>query len=296
MMKNYRKNALVFDFNVMPVFPELDVIQKFFEKQVQLDLSSVQNLQVNLSRNQVIIETTTPEQAFAIAREHHSKHYIVHQKKRFQIPIYVEDETTEVKIHDLPPRMPNQLIVEHLLQYGEVKSIFNEVWRDYFPGLTNGVRIVRMNIKKPIPSYLSIEGNSAFIVHKEQIKTCRHCNQSLHPGQKCKFIKTIAAATTISTKFSTTSEEQKITKKTTQPEKDVCNINTQELSTWIDNEDQTPDLIFNNDPGHDNGDPLQTTNESIDEHIPANPADFTWSKGACFQLHKKKAIYRRNRK
>lgn len=266
MMKNYRKNALVFDFNVMPVVPELDVIQKFMEKQVQLDLSSVQNLQVNVSRNQVIIETTTPEQALAIAREHHCKHYVVHEKKRFQIPIYVEDGATEVKIHDLPPRMPNQLIVEHLQQYGEIVSITNEVWRDFFPGVSNGVRVVRMKINKPIPSFLSIEGNPAYTVHKEQIKTCRHCDQALHLGQKCKVGKT--TITTTSTKFSTASEEQKIDE--TQPEKNVhtTTMRTHELSTWIDNEDQTPDLIFDNDPGHDKGFPHQTTNGSIDDNIP----------------------------
>ncbi|XP_039450058.1 uncharacterized protein LOC120428983 [Culex pipiens pallens] len=153
----------------MPAVPELGTIQNFLQQQVKLDLSSVRNLQVNVSRNQVIIETTTPEQAFRIARDHNSKHFIVHEKKRFLIPIYVEDGTIEVKVHDLPPRMPNHLIEDQLQQYGEITSIHNEVWRDFFPGIPNGVRVVRMKIKKPIPSFVKIEGLSARIkTHGQQ--------------------------------------------------------------------------------------------------------------------------------
>ncbi|EDS25641.1 conserved hypothetical protein [Culex quinquefasciatus] len=88
---------------------------------------------VNVSRNQVIIETTTPDQAFAIARDHNSKHFIVHAKKRFLIPIYVEDGAIEVKVHDLPPRTPNHIIEEHLQQYGEIISIHNEVQARLLP-------------------------------------------------------------------------------------------------------------------------------------------------------------------
>ncbi|EDS30091.1 conserved hypothetical protein [Culex quinquefasciatus] len=142
-MKTFRQNSLVFDFNVMPVVPELGTIQIFLQQQIKLDLSSVRNLQVNVSRNQVIIETTTPDQAFAIARDHNSKHFIVHAKKRFLIPIYVEDGAIEVKVHDLPPRMPNNIIEEHLKQYGEITSIHNEVWRDFFPGIPNGSNSVQ---------------------------------------------------------------------------------------------------------------------------------------------------------
>ncbi|EDS27649.1 malate dehydrogenase [Culex quinquefasciatus] len=151
---------LMLMLNVMPVVPELGTIQNFLQQQIKLDLSSVRNLQVNVSRNQVIIETTTPDQAFAIARDHNSKHFIVHAKKRLLIPIYVEDGAIEVKVHDLPPRMPNNIIEEHLKQYGEITSIHNEVWHDFFPGIPNGVRVARMKIKQPIPSFVQIEDNS----------------------------------------------------------------------------------------------------------------------------------------
>ncbi|XP_038122806.1 uncharacterized protein LOC6052492 [Culex quinquefasciatus] len=180
---------LMLMLNVMPVVPELGTIQNFLQQQIKLDLSSVRNLQVNVSRNQVIIETTTPDQAFAIARDHNSKHFIVHAKKRLLIPIYVEDGAIEVKVHDLPPRMPNNIIEEHLKQYGEITSIHNEVWHDFFPGIPNGVRVARMKIKQPIPSFVQIEGMSAYIVHKDQIKTCRYCSQKIHAGQKCNVTK-----------------------------------------------------------------------------------------------------------
>lgn len=95
----------------------------------------------------------------------------------------------EVKVHDLPPQMPNHLIASHLQQYGDVLSIRDEVWKDFFPGIPNGVMVVRMKIVAPIPSFLEIEKETAYIKHNHQIKTCRHCSRKLHTGQKCNTAK-----------------------------------------------------------------------------------------------------------
>lgn len=54
-MENYSQDSLVIDFSVMPAVPDLERIKYFLENQVKLQLSSVRNLQVNVSRSQVII-------------------------------------------------------------------------------------------------------------------------------------------------------------------------------------------------------------------------------------------------
>lgn len=54
-MENYRQDSLVIDFSVMPAVPDLERIKYFLENQVKLQLSSVRNLQVNVSRSQKII-------------------------------------------------------------------------------------------------------------------------------------------------------------------------------------------------------------------------------------------------
>lgn len=188
-MTTYRKNSLVADMNVLPVAPDIDKIKAFLTKDVQLDFSAVRNLQWNISRSQVIIETATSQLAYMISQEHNMKHSIAHQNKKYFIPIFVEDGATEVKVHDLPPQMPNHLIASHLQQYGDVLSIRDEVWKDFFPGIPNGVRVVRMKIVAPIPSFLEIEKETAYIKHNHQIKTCRYCSSKLHTGQKCNTAK-----------------------------------------------------------------------------------------------------------
>lgn len=189
-MPSYRQNSLVVDLNVLPSIPDIETIRKFLTKDVALDSSKVRNLQLNISMNQVIIEMATPDQAAEIAGTHSAKHCIIYEKKKFYIPLYVEDDSTPVKVHDLPPNMPNHLIAAQLQQYDKVTSIYDEVWRNFFPGIPNGVRVVRIKLEKPIPSFFKIDGLLAYIVYPKQKKTCRHCSRKLHPGQKCTSTKT----------------------------------------------------------------------------------------------------------
>ncbi|XP_052565904.1 uncharacterized protein LOC128093383 [Culex pipiens pallens] len=161
-MSKYRRNAVVLDFNVMPVRPDIETVSKFIAKGLTLDLKRTKNLQFNNSRNHVIIELGSPEEASELADQHNLKHNLRWSGRNFAIPIFVEDNAIQVRVHDLPPHMPNDLITSHLEAYGEVRSIRNEVWRDYFPGIPNGVRAVRMVLSKPIPSFIQVESDLAY--------------------------------------------------------------------------------------------------------------------------------------
>ncbi|KAL9698504.1 hypothetical protein quinque_001945 [Culex quinquefasciatus] len=149
-MPSYRQNSLVVDLNVLPSIPDIETIRKFLTKDVALDFSKVRNLQLNISMNQVIIEMATPDQAAEIAGTHSAKHCIIYEKKKFYIPLYVEDDSTPVKVHDLPPNMPNHLIAEQLQQYGKVTSIHDE---------DGGKRLSR-----ELPDHRSIEKEYDFVV------------------------------------------------------------------------------------------------------------------------------------
>ncbi|EDS44504.1 conserved hypothetical protein [Culex quinquefasciatus] len=78
--------------------------------------------------------------------------------KKIAIPIYVDDDIVDFRIHDLPPDMSNMQIAEAMLQYGEVLTIRDEVWRDIFAGLPNGVRVIKMKLTKPVLSFVTICG------------------------------------------------------------------------------------------------------------------------------------------
>jgi flagellar biosynthesis GTPase FlhF len=88
---------------------------------------------------------------------------------------------------DLPPNMPNSEIGYKLSEYGEILSIKDEVWGDglAYKGIKNGVRIVRMVLKRSIPSYITVNGEVTYVTYLNQPPTCRWCNNSLHFGMKC---------------------------------------------------------------------------------------------------------------
>ncbi|KXJ69272.1 hypothetical protein RP20_CCG028012 [Aedes albopictus] len=125
------------------------------------------------------------EAAEKLASAHHLKHLIVAEQKSFNIPVYIEDSAINVRIHDLPPAVPNAVVAEHMQQYGKVKSVARELWKKFFPGVPNGVRVVRIELAKHVPSFVRISDHITTVTYRSQIATCRQCQRKAHPGKKC---------------------------------------------------------------------------------------------------------------
>lgn len=100
-----------------------------------------------------------------LAKQHHLQHSIDYKGTIYYIPVYVDGPTTTIRIHDLSPQMPNTTISDYLQQYGKVISITNEVWKNYFAGLPNGVRVVRMRMEKPVPSHIKIDDQPSLVTY-----------------------------------------------------------------------------------------------------------------------------------
>lgn len=81
--------------------------------------------------------------------------------------------------------MPHTTVVDFIQQYGKPISITRERWKRYFPGIPNGVRVVQMKVDRPIPSYITIDGEPTLVTYSKQQKTCRYCDKPAHPKQKC---------------------------------------------------------------------------------------------------------------
>lgn len=180
-----RKNTLVVDFGILPVRPDVPKIHQFLEKEIQLQLSEVQNIQLNSIRNCVFIEVKDSETAARYQKHHNNRHVIYHEDKGFKIPVYVESEAVPVRVLDLPPAMKHTTVIDFLTQYGEVKSVTRERWKNFFPGIYNGVRVLHMKLKQQIPSFVTILGHLTGISYPGQQKSCRWCERAAHPGQKC---------------------------------------------------------------------------------------------------------------
>lgn len=180
-----RVNTLVVDFSVLPKRPDASAVQKFMYGELKLDLADALNIQFHNVKHCVYVEMVDAATAKRYFTAHHLQHTMQCDKKAYKIPVFVEDEAINVRIHDLPPRTPTTVIVESMRPYGTILSISREMWKNYFPGFYNGVRVVRMRLNQPIPSYLSIDGDTTLITYRNQTKTCRFCAQKAHPRQKC---------------------------------------------------------------------------------------------------------------
>lgn len=180
-----RENTLIVDFNVLPVRPDTAKVHQFLEKEVKLQLADVKSIQLHNIRNCVYIEVNDSETAARYQELHNNKHLIYYGDIGFKIPVFVDNGAVPVRVQDLPPAMKHATGIKYLLQYGDVISVTRERWKNFFPGVYNGVRILYMKIKRPIPSFATIGGFQTSISYPGQIKSCRLCLETAHPGQKC---------------------------------------------------------------------------------------------------------------
>ncbi|XP_062698312.1 uncharacterized protein LOC134284076 [Aedes albopictus] len=162
-MAQFRKNTLVVDFGVLPNRPALEKVEEFLKHYIKLDMADVRSIQIHNIKNCLFIEMNDPGVAPRLQKLHHLRHCFVLEGVKYYIPVYVDGPTTTVRIHDLPPQMCNDIIADHLQQYGRVISIYNEVWKNFFSGVPNGVRVVRMRLDKPIPSHITVNSHSTYV-------------------------------------------------------------------------------------------------------------------------------------
>lgn len=185
-MSARRETTLVVDFSVLSERPKLDIVQRFVEKGLGLGLTDYTSIQLHNIRHCVLIEMMDPASAIKTAQDHHLKHAIrLNPTKKIAIPVYVDDNTVDVRVHDLPPDMPNNKIAEAMLQYGEVLTIRDEVWKNFFSGVPNGVRVLKMKLSKPVPSFVTICDQGSLATHPGQILTCRRCGLKRHLAKTC---------------------------------------------------------------------------------------------------------------
>lgn len=180
-----RRNTLIVDFSVLPKRPEPGKVEKFFDEKIQLRLSDTANIQFHNVHNCVFIEMIDAETALRYQNLHHNRHTVYCNGKAFKIPVYVEKESVTVRIHDLPPQMPHTTVLAFVEQYGTAISITRERWKHYFPGVYNGVRVLQMKLDRPIPSFITINGETTMVTYRNQPRTCRFCGLAAHPKQRC---------------------------------------------------------------------------------------------------------------
>lgn len=182
-----RENTFRIDFANVPKKPSYEEVHNFVASELGLQRHQVQRIQCSRSASCVFVKVTDLELAQKICEEHNEKHDIEVDGQRYALKIRMEDGTVEVKLFDLPDDISENCISEFLSAFGEVLSVREQMWSDQytFGGASTGVWIARMLVKRNIPSYVVIDGETTYCSYYGQLQTCKHCGDYVHNGASC---------------------------------------------------------------------------------------------------------------
>lgn len=87
-----------------------------------------------------------------------------------------------IKVRNLPTEMEPGKLREELSRYGKVFEVVYEKYgqRSVFEGLLTGARVVKIALKRHVPSYVTVCGINAYVKYWGQPDTCRACGAEGH--------------------------------------------------------------------------------------------------------------------
>ncbi|EDS44204.1 conserved hypothetical protein [Culex quinquefasciatus] len=179
-----RKNTVVLDFTVLPSRPKSLVVERFITRDLRVKLDTLRSVQLAYSADAAYLEFGDPAEASKLV-EQNMRRTIRVGNKSFPIPVYLNDEAVEVRVHDLPPSTAEDKITSAMGQYGEVLTIASERWKNLFPGIPNGVRVLRMRLTHSIPRRLRIDGCLSTITYRGQKSSSRSKQPTRHRSGAC---------------------------------------------------------------------------------------------------------------
>lgn len=119
---------------------------KRFLTELNIQNKSLLALQLNYCRNAAVLEFKSS----AVAATYINK------------PL--EDNACEVRLLNLPLGVSNADVTTVMRKYGDVLSITNERWKNFFPGVPNGVKTLKMVLKKPAPKSITVKNCLATVM------------------------------------------------------------------------------------------------------------------------------------
>lgn len=161
MSGNRRENTFRIDYAKVPKKPTYEELHHFLGVALGLKREEVLRLQCSKIHGCAFVKTCDLETAQRVVEEHDGKHIMEVDKKQYTLRMWMEDGGVDVKLHDLSEDVTDDAITAFMTAYGDIISIRESMWDEKysFGAIPNGIRVVRMIVKKNIPSYPYIPSN-----------------------------------------------------------------------------------------------------------------------------------------
>ena len=109
-------------------------------------------------------------------------------RKNEEVKIMIQDMTSNIKnvaVAGIPFEVPDEAVTELMSRFGDVRGIRMNFYQSILKGIATGTRIVKMNIKRNIPSVIKVGSKTLNIAYEGQMKTCYKCGMDNHLGNEC---------------------------------------------------------------------------------------------------------------
>lgn len=175
------------DFTQVPKKPSHGEALKYIWDKLGKDTEKVVRVHARGANTCMFLQMQDQASAQAVVEEHANKHSVQCDGKEYPIPFLMDDQSVIVRLHDLTADISDTAITSHLARHGEVFSIREGCWGNQYPckGLPDGNKYVTMVVSKPIPSYITIHGETTLVTYRGQTKTCKSCQKEVHHGITC---------------------------------------------------------------------------------------------------------------
>ncbi|CAN7977386.1 unnamed protein product, partial [Ixodes persulcatus] len=90
-----------------------------------------------------------------------------------------------VRVFRLPPYVPDDALQAVFSSYGKVLAISYLTYKDR-PKLFTGTRVLRMEMKTPVPNFVNVGGHRVMCEYRGMKKVCARCGLEGHFGAACR--------------------------------------------------------------------------------------------------------------
>lgn len=188
MADSYRKTYIKISFANEYARPKAHEIEPFIRDEVKIDPNHVVGIHLSIVSSVVYVKLINEAVCDGVVQAHKQGLKFRHSDG------HIGDVTIDrsglglrtIRVFELPFEVPSDVVIAALQPYGRVLSHVAEKWQTFttYPVL-NGVRQIKIELTKHVPSYLVIGGCRAIIIYDGQPKTCSGCGKEGHVRSEC---------------------------------------------------------------------------------------------------------------